>query len=217
MIEQADLCRAANSYRIYEASAQFETDPLAKEHVVGEFEESHSCCQNLLCEFREFELHCSLYGEDFSTAYRPLRNFFECLGCCPQEMVVTKNRIKLGALRVPTFFGCGQKFKWAGLHIEVIDGHDKLAYTIESDLCQVGTLCCCLRSCVGKHIEYCIFDGQGKAVGRIVNIFNGCALELFSKQDRFGLELPKSLPTDHKKLLMNAPIFIDFLRYEKFI
>lgn len=54
-------------------------------------------------------------------------------------------------------------------------------------------------------------------MGRIVNVFNGYLKEIFTKQDKFGIELPKTLPSDHKKLLMNAPIFIDFLRYEKFI
>lgn len=66
--------------------------------------------------------------------------------------MITKNRIKLGVLRVPTFFGCGEKYRCAGLHLEVIDGHEQLVYTIESNFCQVGNLCCLLRGCVGKNI-----------------------------------------------------------------
>ena len=74
-----------------------------------------------------------------------------------------------------------------------------------------------MRCCVGRRIEYTIYDANGKGVGRIVNIHNGCLMEFFSKQDCFGLELPENIPNDHKKLLLNAPIYLDFLRYETII
>ena len=93
----------------------------------------------------------------------------------------------MGSLRLPPFFGSGTYNKCAGISLKVFDGHEKLVYTIESNFCQVGTVCCCLRCCVGKMIEYTIYDANGKGVGRIVNIHNGCLKELFTKQDRFGL------------------------------
>jgi hypothetical protein len=66
-------------------------------------------------------------------------------------------------------------------------------------------------------IDYTIYDATGKNIGHISNIHNGCLKELFTKQDKFGLGLPKNLSIDHKKLLINAPVYIDFLRYETFI
>lgn len=169
-------------------------------------------------------MRCTLLGEDFGTAYRPLkysisydRTCFECFCCWNQELVVTKNKIKVGTLRLPPFFGCGVYNRCAGISMQILDGHDQLAYTVESNFCQLGTLCCCLRSCVGRVIEYTIYDVSGKAIGRIVNIHNGCLQELFTKQDKFGLELPGNIAPDHKKLLLNAPIYLDFLRYETLI
>jgi hypothetical protein len=66
-------------------------------------------------------------------------------------------------------------------------------------------------------IDYNIYDATGKTIGHISNIYNGCLMELCTNQDKFGLQLPKNLSIDHKKLLINAPIYIDFLRYERFI
>jgi hypothetical protein len=83
--------------------------------------------------------------------------------------------------------GCGTYNNCVGLSIHVYDGHEKLIYIIESSLCQMDTVCCCLRCCVGQMIDYTIYDATGKTIGRIANIHNGCLKELFTKQDKFGL------------------------------
>lgn len=56
-------------------------------------------------------------------------------------------------------------------------------------------------------------DAENKVVGKIVNMYISCPVSLFTTQDKFSISFPEDIPLEHKKLLLNSVILLDFLRW----
>lgn len=136
--------------------------------------------------------------------------------CAANELVVTNRTGRvIGVLRVGCWCLAGNVYACADAKIEVFSGEtDDLLYTIEGSRCQKSLFCPCFRCCYCPNIMYGIYDKMNLKVGQILNLYNGCFYECFTRTDKFGLEMPPKADETDKILLLFAAFYLDYLRFE---
>lgn len=108
----------------------------------------------------------------------------------------------------------GSVFAIADASIQIYSPEtQELMYTVEGSYCQKSILCPCFRCCYCPNVEYGIYDQMNLKVGKIFNIYNGCCAEVFTRIDKFGIEMPSKAEEEQKILLLFAAMYMDYLRY----
>jgi len=60
---------------------------------------------------------------------------------------------------------------------------------------------------------YFIRSPDNKLVGEIYNLYNGICYETFTKADKYGIRFPEGCTKEHKLILIQATVFLDYLQY----
>lgn len=136
--------------------------------------------------------------------------------CAENELVVTsKTGRVIGFLRVECWCCSGNAFSCTDAMIEIYSGEtEEMIYRVEGSSCQKSIICPFFRCCYCPNVEYNIYDRVNLKVGKILNLYNGCFTECFSRTSKFGMEMPAKADEDAKILLLYAAMYLDYLRYE---
>lgn len=105
-------------------------------------------------------------------------------------MVIGRDENVIGSLRAGNSCSQGHYTACADMRIEIIDEKKESLYFIEGDYCQYGIQFPFLRCLYFPTIEYSIYDKCLKKVGKIMNLYNGCFHQFFTRTSKFGVELP---------------------------
>jgi len=121
------------------------------------------------------------------------------------------------------------------MEFDVKDEKGEIIYHISAPCYQLGFLCWCCgwMDCYTKRIvlreesrldnedkaaicskrAYYIKTPDGKVDGEIFNLYNGVCYEMFSRADKYAIHFPKGCSKEHKLILIQATVFLDYLQY----
>ncbi|CAD8138778.1 unnamed protein product [Paramecium pentaurelia] len=207
-----------NSYQI---SVSEQTGLIAQQQL-GIIKEESECPQRFFCQcWRALDL---LFINNQNQILFKAQRIYKvpsvlCLPFERPEMVVSRDSEVIGYLKQP-FMCCGRSECPLPIleEIDICDPSGNTRYFISGEFVQCGciTRMCGIPRFTGpcQYIDYDIYNPMKQKVGRIRNIFNGCAQEYCSKADKFLIEFPPQCTSQDKCLILFAAITIDYDNFE---
>jgi hypothetical protein len=194
-------CEAKNRYRVSVPDGEAEGP-----NIFLYLDEESGCCERICCSVnRRLTLNVHRGRDKEGPTVMSMHKPFHIQGCCccRPEFLVYSGEKEAGSVigRIEDPCRC------CVMDQKIMDGNDKLIYTTNGSICQLGMCCPCCAS----------VDFQVQKDGQEVGLISKRPLtfgECLKKTNRFIIDFPKDAKANEKKLVFAAAMLADLAYFE---